>query len=241
MDRSRIALSALALLTLTAVAHGADQLAPGKKLDVRAAGAKQSVRFSSKGSFTVPTPGSADDPTIGGATFRLVNPTTSESFTFSLPNRHWALSPKGTAYRYRDFALSEPDRVVSAFLGAGSLKIVIKNTGISLDEPSQGALSLVLASGAVRFCARFDDGAIVKDGPGRFTAKNAVAPTACFGVTTTTTSTSSTLAQATTTTAGGPTTTSSLPPCGGVYPSCAGSCPVGLTCSGSLIFPCACR
>jgi hypothetical protein len=240
MDRSRIALSALALLALTAAAHAADELAPGKKLDVRATRGKQSVRFSSKGSFTLPAPGSADDPRIGAATFQLVNPTTSESFTFSLPSRHWTLSPKGTAYRYRDFALSEPDRVVSAFLGVGSLKVVIKKIGITLDEPSQGALSIVLAIGAVRFCARFDDGAIVKDVPGRFTAKNAVAPTACFGTTTTTTS-SSTLPLATTTTSGGSTTTTTLPPCGGTFPACAGSCPVGLACNGSLLFPCACR
>ena len=38
MDRSRIAFSALALVTLIAAAHAADQLTPGKKLDVRAGG-----------------------------------------------------------------------------------------------------------------------------------------------------------------------------------------------------------
>lgn len=240
MVRSRIALSALALLTLAGAAHAADQLTPGKKLDVRAGG-KESVHFSAKGSFTLPAPGSADDPTHGGATFQLVNPTTGESFTFTLPDRRWSVSPKGTAYRYRDFTLSEPDRVVSAFIGGRSLKVVVKKTGITLDEPAQAALAIVLASGAVRYCARFDDGSIVKDAPGRFTAKNAVAPTACYGSITTTTTASSTLPVVTSTTAGGPTTTTTLAPCGGVFPSCAGSCPLGFSCSGSLLFPCACR
>jgi hypothetical protein len=242
-DRSRIALSALVMLTLATTAHGADQLTPGKKLEVRALGSKQSVRFSSKGRFTLPVPGSADDPTRAGATFQLVNPTTSESFTFTLPNRRWSVSLKGRAYRYRDFALSEPDRVLSAFLGGGALKVVAKKAGITLDEPAQGALAIVLASGAVRYCARFDDGSIVKDVPGRFTAKNAVAPTACYGLVTTTTTSSSTLPPVTTTTATGSTTTTmtTLPPCGGGFQTCAGSCPMGFSCRGSLTFPCACR
>ena len=228
-------LRALVLLALAgSPVDAVDALVPGTKLDVRGAGRRESLRFVAKGRFALPTSRSPDDPTAGGASFTLVNPTTGESYTFNLPNARWTAGPRGASYRYRDPPLS-------AFLGARALRVAIRRTGITLDEPAQGALAVVLALGSFRYCARFDDGAVVRDRPRRFTARHAVPPARCATAGPTTSSTTTTLAGTSTTSTPPPTTTTTLAACGGTFPTCAGGCPAGFACGGSVILPCACR
>ena len=80
-----------ALLALTAPpALAADQLVKGTRLILKASIARERLSFRSRGPFILPTPGSGDDPTNVGATFQIINPNTSESFTFDLPSTHWS-------------------------------------------------------------------------------------------------------------------------------------------------------
>src|SRR5690349_20058743 len=95
-------LRALALLAAVVTsALALDTLVPGTKLDVRAGRRRESLRFVAKGRFTLPAPGSPDDPAIAGATFTLVNPTTGESHVFTLPGSNWTAGQRGTSFRYR--------------------------------------------------------------------------------------------------------------------------------------------
>jgi len=198
----------LALLVVGSAAGAADQLVPGSRLGLKvdAAHAREKLTFQSKGLFTIPTPGSADDPSQTGATLTLVNPSTSESFTFDLPSTHWTASGSGTSYRYRDSVPVETGAVRIALVGGRKLKVTGRKVGITLDEPSQGAIAVVLASGSFRYCALFDDGSVYIDQPGRFSARRAVPPAACPGQTTTTSTVTTT--SATTTSAGATSTTS---------------------------------
>jgi len=136
-------------------------------------------------------PGSTGDPTLGGATLRLVNPVTLESATISLPaGALWTAlgSPPGSAgYRYRT---SVGGNGACASLEARPGKLQARCLGtlgtipFSLDEPSQGALTVSVQLGsAAPQCATFG-GTIRRDagtgnpGPtGVFSAQNAPAAT----------------------------------------------------------------
>jgi hypothetical protein len=207
---------AAALLMASAPVGAADQTVPGTQLTLKVSNnGREKLRFRSTGSFTIPTPGSADDPRQNGASLQVFNPNTGETFTFSLPKTHWSLSPSGTQYRYKDSALAESGKVKTARIGTKSLRATGRKIGITLNESSQGVLAVVVASGTFRYCARFDDGSIRRDQPGSFNARRAPAPGSCpvTGTTTTTilplTTTTLTL-PATTTTLTIPATTTTL-------------------------------
>ena len=216
-----ILLASAAALLSTASARATDQVVPGSRLTLKvSSNGKEKLSFKSKGTFAIPTPGSSDDPAQAGATLELSNPDTGESFTFELPGTHWSATPAGTLLRYRDSALAESGKVKLALVSGRSIKISGRRVGITLNEPSQGRLTLVLTSGSFRYCARFDDGSVMRDQPGAFDAKNAPPPAACpvpsttTVPTTSTTSTSSTDTTSTDTsssTTTSSTTTSTLP------------------------------
>ncbi len=110
------------------------------------------LSFKSTGPFTPPTPGSGDDPSNVGASLQILNPGTSESFTFNLPQAHWSVS--GTTFRYVDSALVEAGKVKIAIIGR-ILKVSGKKIGITLNEPTQGTLDAVFTTGSIRYCASF--------------------------------------------------------------------------------------
>ena len=199
----------LALLVVGTSAGAADQLVPGSRLGLKvdAAHAREKLSFQSKGVFTIPTPGSPDDPSQTGATLTLTNPNTNESFTFDLPSTHWTASGSGTSYRYRDSVPVETGAVRIALVAGRKLKVTGRKVGITLDEPSQGAIGVVLTTGSFRYCALFDDGSVYIDQPGRFSARRALPAAACPGQTTTTSTVTTTSAGATSTT----TTVTTLP------------------------------
>ena len=204
----RVLLVGLVSLMASAAMAASDQLVPGSRLVLKVGSSgKEKLSFKSKGTFMLPAPGSADDPSHGGATLQLLNPNTNESFTFDLPKTHWSVTPAGTLYKYRDSTLLESGKVKIAMIGGRQLKVSGRKIGITLNEPSQGALAIVLTSGAFRYCARFDDGSVRVDRPGAFGAKNALPPSACPMPPTTTTVTTPTTTTTTTTTTLNPTTT----------------------------------
>src|SRR5262249_50999420 len=154
--------------------RAADQLISGTRLNLRASIQRETLAFRSRGPFTLPTPGSGDDPR-NGATLEIFNPNTSESFTFDLPGAHWSLNASGTAYRYLDSILVEPGKIRVAVLGR-VLRVSGRKTGITLDEAAQGALAVVLTTGTIRYCALFDDGSIRRDEQGPSSARAAPPP-----------------------------------------------------------------
>ncbi|TMB20633.1 MAG: hypothetical protein E6J71_09300 [Deltaproteobacteria bacterium] len=201
-----IALLVAPLLLGAAAARAADQLVPGTKLLLKSANGREVLSFKSTGPFTPPTPGSGDDPSNVGASLQILNPGTSESFTFNLPQAHWSVS--GTTFRYVDSALVEAGKVKIAIIGR-ILKVSGKKIGITLNEPTQGTLDAVFTTGSIRYCASFGDGFVKRDEPGRFIAGKAPAPGSCPGAPPPTTTTS--VPGTTTTTSTGTTTTSTAP------------------------------
>lgn len=110
---------------------------------------------------SVPPPGSSGDPRMGGGTLTIANPDTGESAVLSLPASRWSGigSPSGSrGYRYADGAQASGPctRVV---LKQNRLTAICRGALIpfTLDEPSQGTLTVVLTTGtgALQQCAGF--------------------------------------------------------------------------------------
>lgn len=132
--------------------------------------------------ITLGGPGSADDPRSGGAILRLLNPASGETNTFELPASRWrAVGATVRAYRYSDPKLAEGPVSAALVRNGGVVKATVKGAGIgyTLDEPTQGALGVVVRTGdARRYCALFG-GTLRYDEPGRFLAVGAAPPLSC--------------------------------------------------------------
>ncbi len=133
----------LALLVVGTAARAADQLVPGSRLGLKvdAAHAREKLSFQSKGVFTIPTPGSPDDPSQTGATLTLVNPGTNESFTFDLPSTHWTASGSGTSYRYRDSGPVASSTLLnpSALLRTSAISASVRRSTVAIPEAAARA------------------------------------------------------------------------------------------------------
>jgi len=68
--------------------------------------------------------------------------------------------------------------VKTALLRKGRLKVTARATGITLNETSQSSMGIAFTAGSQRYCALFG-GQILQNVLGRFTARNAPAPTSC--------------------------------------------------------------
>jgi hypothetical protein len=161
----------MVLALLSAVpGSAAERPVPGKKLVMKAKGSKQSMAFIAKTALDLTAVG---DPTSVGATLKVVNPSSAEVATFDLPASGWKLNKKRTIAKFR----GSPIKLALVKQKSG-LKVVGKTTGITLDEPQQGSIGLVLTLGPVQFCALFG-GTVKKDQPGKFIAKKAPPPARC--------------------------------------------------------------
>jgi hypothetical protein len=138
-----------------------------------------------------PPLGSPRDPTIGGASLEILNPTTGETDTFALPAANWSpmlTSSKLKGYKYRDTALvAGPCKKVSITTNR-RLTASCKGEQInfSLDEPLQGSLGVRLSTGTdgLDYCMLFGgeirrDKPASQDGPGAFEARGAPIATSC--------------------------------------------------------------
>lgn len=133
--------------------------------------------------FVAPSAGGPADPSVAGATFTITNPTTNETFTTTLPAGNW--TQKKGKYKYADKKPFEGPCIAAAVVnGSWSVKCVGAGITFTLDEASQGALSVVLQAQTVSSCARFG-GEVVKDlpvadkKPGVFKAKGAPPAPVC--------------------------------------------------------------
>lgn len=155
-----------------------DQLVLGTKLMATDAGNKNRIVFLSRDEgLTVGT--GADAPTVAGMRFQILNPLTGASATFDLPARFWKANRFGTKYTYKDRRAEAGLVRKAVFRNGRLLKVVVNATGISLAAPSQGALAVVLVSGAQRYCAIFAADAVRRDVACRFMAKKSARPVAC--------------------------------------------------------------
>jgi len=155
-----------AVVELSAL-DGAAGPARGRSLMVRDLAGTPSARtisaFAQDTSIVTPALGTVGDPTLAGATLRLVNAITLESATFVLPGgASWTARSTATgslSYLYQDRAgINGPCTRVQ--VTTGILKAVCTGRAgaipFTLDEPNQGklAVSLRLGNGAAQ-CATF--------------------------------------------------------------------------------------
>lgn len=142
--------------------------------------------------LTLPAPGSADDPTLGGGVLQIANPTTGRAAEVMLPAAGWEAlgQPAGAkGYRYRDGGnLNGPCRQVDI---RRNRKLEVKcrggMIGFALDDSPQRALALTLQLGAAqrfRYCLLFGgevlrDTAAAAGASGQFRARNAPRPAQC--------------------------------------------------------------
>jgi DNA-binding beta-propeller fold protein YncE len=130
-----------------------------------------------------PVPGSAGDPTIGGATLRVYDAVglTPDDVSIALPASGW--SRVGSGYRFTAPSSAAIRRVL-----VKSDRIVIRGGrsqfGYTLDEPQQGAVAVVLRLGSdLGWCAAAPAkvrGTTAVDRPGRFVgAPGSPAPGSC--------------------------------------------------------------
>ena len=130
--------------------------------DAPALDSRRVVLVSRDTAVVAAAPASAGDPTIGGATLTIQNPTTLETATVALPAAGWqglGTPPGSSGYRYRDGAATfGPCR--SALLRSGTLRVSCRGTmaaiAFSLDEATQGSVRVGLQAGsAASQCVTF--------------------------------------------------------------------------------------
>jgi hypothetical protein len=158
-------------------------------LDKASDASKRKVSAQAKDpGIVAPAPNGTTDPRVNGAVVELLNPSTGEHVSISLPAANWKGlgNPAGASgYSYKDIAPLEGP-CTSASLKNGQWKVSCAGSQISftLNESSQGSLSAQLRIGSQKYCTLFG-GTIVKDAPtvgaslGAFLAKNAPAPAIC--------------------------------------------------------------
>ncbi|MBW2446059.1 MAG: PQQ-binding-like beta-propeller repeat protein [Deltaproteobacteria bacterium] len=164
------------------------QLLAGRRLLVRdpasqARGRRIVVRVTDPG-LSSPLSGAAGDPSIGGAELRVGNPATGETTVISLPGARWTGlgRPAGSrGWRYRDSRREDGPCTAVRLSPNGSLRVSCRGEDIdlSLDEPSQGSLTVQLRLGSDEpYCLVFG-GSVQRDQPELFRARDAPAPERC--------------------------------------------------------------
>ncbi len=163
------------LLATLGTARAADHLQEASKLALRVTPQRSSLVWMS----TSPLPAlPVSSPTSVGAAL-AITAASGEQATFHLPASGWQVNAAGTAYRFRGGALpGGPPSVKLATLKEGRrLKVAAKASGLSLDEPAQGTVSVQLGIGADVYCSTCTTPQ--QDEPGRYLARLCSAPAAC--------------------------------------------------------------
>ena len=164
----------VALLWSVSIAGAVDHPQEAKKLVVKDVGGQSLVWVTKLPAPMLP----ATNPRTFGATLR-VSASSGESASFSLPAAGWSANDAGTVYKFKNpdapGGLSEVK--VAVLAESKVIKISAKSSGITLDEPSQGTVSVRLTIGTDVYCS--DCTTPVRDEPGRFTAKRCPAPASC--------------------------------------------------------------
>jgi hypothetical protein len=217
MVRLRVAALVALLACATSAAGVEDELLAGTTLALRQGRKGERLLIVATASVPAPIPGGTDDPRLTGARVDIGNPITQEWARLDAPAAGWSVNAVGTLFRFRNGApkvrRDEPLTVVIRH--RKRIKIVGRALGITLDEPAQQRLAVILTSGSRRYCLVFG-GTLRRDEPGHFVAHAAPAPEGCLAAelpaetTSTTTSTTTTVLPGASTTTS--TTTKALPP-----------------------------
>jgi hypothetical protein len=219
----------MVVLVGTATVLAADVPLDGTKLGIheRAGRTPKSDLTCRDASVALPAPGSAGDPSLGGATIEITIDAGGSATFVAPPGTGWKVTAAPLAYLYKNaLAPAGGSSVKRLLLRDGKLvKVSARGSAVGATSPAGGAsVRLTLANGDV-LCARFPSTSIVKDQPGTLIAKNAPAPAFCSAPTTSSTSSTTTVSTSTVT------STSLYPPCsGGSAPACDGTCTVGDSC-----------
>jgi hypothetical protein len=174
VTRRLLVVSAALGRILVAPAHATDHPLEARRvvLERRPSTGRESLVWVTK----VPAVGlPSASPTSGGATLR-VSAASGEGASLTLPAAGWSANADGTVFRFT--SKRAPSKVKLAVLKeAGILKVTARATGISLDEPSQGTVSVRLAIGTDVYCATCT--APLRDEPGAYQSRECAAPAAC--------------------------------------------------------------
>jgi hypothetical protein len=164
-------------LAVATPALGADTGIAGQKLVLKVKGTKQKLVFSSKDPLApFPPIGSADDPSVVGATIDLITP--GPTGALAVPGgAGWSAKDASIdSYTYKS---SGPSGVRSLGLRQGrTLKLSARSVPIPLTAPL-GSVGIRITMGGTRTCALFDGATVVADVPGAFTARASLAPADC--------------------------------------------------------------
>src|SRR5207244_6247711 len=133
-------------------------------LSLRSSPVRQKVRFVVR---APPVRSPSADPMRVGAVLQIVNPISGEAATFDLPPADWSANMAAGFYRFvNPDAPAGNSRVRFALIRSGSgIQVVARATGITLDEPAQGTLGVILTVGSDRYCSTCN--APSRDEPGR--------------------------------------------------------------------------
>jgi hypothetical protein len=119
----------------------------------------------------------AASPTVVGASLLIVA-ASGERATFDLPAAGWAAYETATRFQYvfknRTAPLGLSMVKVAALKRQGALKVAAKSSGLTLDEPSQGAVSIVLRIGDDMYCSRCETPTV--DVAGHYRGRTCPAP-----------------------------------------------------------------
>ena len=127
-------------------------------------------------------PGSADDPTLVGATMRVVSTSGGFDDTYPLPAAHWRFFgdlSEGKGYLYRDLQHEAGPIAYGGLKTAKLLKLIGSGAGIQHSLPTNpDPVSVVLTVGTVQYCMTFG-GTTQFIANKRFAAKDAPVAAAC--------------------------------------------------------------
>jgi sugar lactone lactonase YvrE len=187
----------LLLCCLATLAGAADHPEPAQSLRLREnpSSGRASLRWLSRDpALSLPS----GDPRSLGATLRITG--IDQTVTFDLAASGWDASASGDRFRFVGRrVMGAPSPVRGVLLRQGKrLSVRAASSGIALDDPQQGALSIALVVGNDTYCSLCT--APKADEPGRYQARDCSAPASCSGGTTTTTTTNTTLGTGTQTT-----------------------------------------
>jgi hypothetical protein len=176
----RVAVLVGLLVRVNSAAAVEDELLPGTTLALRQGRKAERLVVVARAAISAPLPGGTDDPRFTGARVDIGNPETHEWARLDAPAAGWSLNHLGTLFRFRNHSpkerLDEPLQVVIRH--GRRVKVASRAIGITLDEPAQQSLAVVITSGTRRYCLLFG-GKVRRDEPGHFVAHAAPVPSSC--------------------------------------------------------------
>src|SRR5262245_14254378 len=176
----RVAVLLGLLVRIDSAAALDDELLSGTTLALRQGKKAERLVVVARGAIPAPLPGGTDDPRFAGARVDIGNPASYEWAHLNAPAAGWSVNHLGTLFRFRNTSPTDRlDEPLSVVIRHGRrVKVASRAIGITLDEPTQQNLAVVITSGTRRYCLLFG-GKVRRDEPGHFVAHAAPVPSSC--------------------------------------------------------------